>query len=217
LIARLPILGTRNALALGMKRLVPFGRTRSGRSQHGECEIIAALREGDSETLGEVYRDHREATHAVAARMILDASTAEDITQEAFLILPGALRGFRGGCSLRTFIIAIAVNLARHHERASFRRRHGMARYAKAPEIRAVLSPEQLMLQRQLGAAILQALAKLPTEKQTAFLLCEHFGHSSVEIAHLTRIPAATVRTRVHKARLSLREALSSEGYMISA
>jgi DNA-directed RNA polymerase specialized sigma24 family protein len=65
-----------------------------------------------------------------------------------------------------------------------------------------------------MGAAISQALATLPTERQRAFLLHDHLGHTAPETARLTRALEATVRTRVHYARQRLREVLSGERLM---
>jgi RNA polymerase sigma-70 factor (ECF subfamily) len=192
-------------------RQLPVDRTYFGRSLREECEIIAALRAGDTEAWGDVYRKHRKAAQAAATRVVLDQSIAEDLTQEAFLILPQALRGFRGQCSLRTFIVSITHNLARHQLRAQFRRRRALHGYAQIPETRVVFSPEQLLVRRQIGATITRALATLPAERQRAFLLREHLGHTASETARLTRALEPTVRTRVHYARQRLREVLSSE------
>ena len=207
------ILGTSNALASLMYRELPTDRTRVGPLPQEECDIIAALRAGDSEIWGEVYRTHRKAAHSAANRIIRDSSVAEDLAQETFLILPEALQGFRGDCTLRTFIVSITHNLARHHLRAHFRRHRAIVGYSQVPRIRVAPSPEQHLVRRQLGSEIGRALAKLSTERQTAFLLYEHLGHSASEIARLTRAPAATVRTRVHYARRGLREVLSNSGF----
>ena len=152
-------LGTRIAEARVMMRQLPVDRTCLIRPRLDEREVIAALRAGDIDAWGEVYRNHRKAAQSAANRIVLDPNIAEDLTQEAFLILPQALHGFRGDCTLRTFIVSITHNLARHHLRAHFRRRRAMAGYANIPETRVVLSPEQLMVRRQLGVTITRALA----------------------------------------------------------
>lgn len=192
-------------------------RTASGQSRRDESEIIQALCSSDPQALGRAYVEHRKAVLGVVSRLCHEPSAAEDLTQETFLLLPQALRGFRGGCSLRTFITSIAVNLARHHTRNQMRRRNALYRYIEAPELRLVPSPEQLLLQRQLGQAISDALAGLSEDKQVTFILRECEEHSSKETAELTRVPEATVRTRVHHARRVLRDSLAHAGYETAA
>lgn len=192
-------------------------RTGNGQYRRDESEILAALCADDPQALGRAYMEHRKAVLAVVSRMCPEPSVAEDLTQETFLMLPRALRGFRGGCSLRTFVTSIAVNLARHHTRNQIRRRNALARYVESPDLRLMPSPEQLLLQRQLGHAIAEALALLSEDKQVTFLLRECEEHSSKETAEMTRVPEATVRTRVHHARRSLRESLASAGYETAA
>lgn len=200
-----------------MTQQPPVDRSWAPSCPPDECELISALREGDLEAWGEVYRTYRRAARVAAARVVLDSSVAEDLTQEAFLILPQALRGFRGECRLRAFILSITHNLARHHLRALYRRRRAMVEHAAIPEITVVASPEHLLARRQMGFAIARALATLSPERQTAFLLHEHMGHSAPEAARLTHALETTVRTRVYYARQQLREALANDGYARSA
>jgi RNA polymerase sigma-70 factor (ECF subfamily) len=200
-----------------MTRQHAIGRTDLDRPRREDTELVASLCAGDSEALGEVYLVHRKAVHSVIARIVVDRSVADDLTQETFLVLPQALKNFRGGCMLRTFITSIAVNLARHHTRTAIRRRLAITRFTEFPGSSPVFSPEQLLAQRQLGAVISQALSKLSPAKQETFLLREYHEHSSLETAQLTHAPEATVRTRVHHARRMLREALAHQGYESAA
>jgi len=205
------------AYVRGMTRQLSSNRTSNGQTRRDETELIAALCAEDPEVLGRVYLEHRHTVLRVVGRMTIDPSVAEDLTQETFLMLPQALRGFRGGCSLRTFVTSIAVNMARHHTRNLIRRRNAIARIAEVPDLKLVSSPEQLLAQRELGDAISQALSRLSEEKQVTFLLRELEEHSSQETAQLTRVPEATVRTRVHHAKRLLRDCLSGAGYESAA
>jgi RNA polymerase sigma-70 factor (ECF subfamily) len=174
---------------------------------------IRAISRGVPEALGAAYIEHKKAVLAAITRLLIDRSVAEDLAQETFLLLPQALKNFRGGCSLRTFIVSIGVNLARHHVRNTVRREKSLVKYAQMTGLTKVVSPEQLLLQRQLGKSILRALELLSYEKQETFLLREFHEHSSLETAKMVAVPEATVRTRVHHARRTLQQALSIEGY----
>jgi RNA polymerase sigma-70 factor (ECF subfamily) len=168
------------------------------------------LREGDLETLGRVYDEHHAAVRTFARRL-LGEEAAEDLVHDTFLTLPKAMRRWSGDGSLRTFIIGIAVNHARHHVRAAARRRQAMARYAQEPPGRE-RSQEDREEQRRLAALLLRALDKLSFDHRTAFVLCEVEERSPPEVAQILGIPEATVRTRLHHARQKLRALLEKEG-----
>jgi RNA polymerase sigma-70 factor (ECF subfamily) len=190
-----------------------FGRTASGQSLDEAVALVSALREGDPDALGKVYLEYRKAVRSTLCRMVADRSVADDLTQETFLLLPQAIQTFREGCSLKTFVVSIAMNLGRHHIRTTLRRRRVLSGYAELPELRLAESPEQLLARRQLGSTIVQALSRLSPDKQQTFMLREYHEYSSLETAQMTRAPEATVRTRVHHARRMLREALGHRGY----
>jgi RNA polymerase sigma-70 factor (ECF subfamily) len=168
------------------------------------------LREGDLAALGRVYDEHHAAVRTFARRL-LGEEAAEDLVHDTFLTLPKALRRWQGEGSLRTFIIGVAINHARHHVRARSRRRLAMARFAREPE-RLSRSQEDVSEQKRLAALLLRALDTLSFDHRTTFVLCEVEDRSSPEVAQILGIPEATVRTRLHHARQKLRVALESEG-----
>jgi RNA polymerase sigma-70 factor, ECF subfamily len=148
---------------------------------------------------------------AFATRLVGDASAAEDLLHEVFVALPRAMRGYRFESSLRTFLISIAVNHARHHVRAATRRRAAMGRLALEPEGTSQ-DPEQIQRRKELASLLTRALDTLPLEQRVAFVLCEVEDRTSREVAEITGAPEGTVRTRLHHAKKKLREELSQEG-----
>lgn len=176
-----------------------------------EQHLVARLVAADPAAVGEVYDQHHRAVRAFASRLVGDSSAAEDLVHEVFVTLPRAMRGYRFESTLRTFLISIAVNHARHHVRAATRRRAAMSRYALEPE-GSVTDPEQLQRRKELASLLTRALDTLPFEQRTTFVLCEVEDRSSPEVAEITGVPEGTVRTRLHHAKKKLREALSQEG-----
>jgi RNA polymerase sigma-70 factor, ECF subfamily len=168
------------------------------------------LREGDLTALGQIYDEHHAAVRMFARRLLGDEA-AEDLVHDTFLTLPKALRRWNGEGSLRTFIIGVAINHARHHARSRARRRSMLSRFAREPEPRS-RSQEELSEQRRLAGMLTRALDTLSFDHRTAFVLCEVEERSSPEVAQILDIPEATVRTRLHHARLKLRVALEREG-----
>jgi RNA polymerase sigma-70 factor (ECF subfamily) len=169
-----------------------------------------ALRDGDLAALGKVYDEHHAAVRTFARRLIGEEA-AEDLVHDTFLTLPKALRRWNGTGALRTFIIGIAVNHARHHVRATARRRLAMARFSEQPAA-PERSQEEHAQQRKLAALLLRALDSLSFEHRTTFVLCEVEERPSPEVAQILGIPEATVRTRLFHARQKLRTWLEREG-----
>lgn len=108
-----------------------------------EQDLVARLAAADPAAVGEVYDQHHRAVRVFASRLVGDPSAAEDLVHEVFVALPRAMRGYRFESSLRTFLISVAVNHARHHVRAATRRRAAIGRLALEPEGN-VADPEQL-------------------------------------------------------------------------
>ena len=81
-------------------------------------DFVLRLQRAEPSAVAEVYDAHHAAVRAFAKRLLGDAASAEDLVHEVFVSLPQAARKFRGDSALRTFLISIAVNHARHHVRA---------------------------------------------------------------------------------------------------
>lgn len=172
----------------------------------------ARLGRGDALAVGELYDQHHSAVRAFCRRLVGENAAAEDLVHEVFVSLPRAMHGFRGQSSLRTFLISIAVNHARHHVRAAARRRNAMARLGAEPNGR-VVDPEQVAERQQLAHALAEALDALPLDQRVAFVLCEIEEHSSRVAAEIVGAPEGTVRTRVFHAKRKLREELEQRGF----
>ncbi len=176
-----------------------------------EQSLVARLVAADPAAVGEVYDQHHRAVRAFASRLVGDPAAAEDLVHEVFVALPRAMRGYRFESTLRTFLISIAVNHARHHVRAATRRRAAMGRLALEPEGTSQ-DPEQIQRRKELASLLTRALDALPLDQRVAFVLCEVEDRTSREVAEITGAPEGTVRTRLHHAKKKLREELSQEG-----
>jgi RNA polymerase sigma-70 factor (ECF subfamily) len=139
-----------------------------------------------------------------------DDAAAEDLVQDTFLSLGSAIRGFAGRASLRTFVVSIAVNRARHHVRAAARRRAATARFGESPRT-AIPTPEEHLEHVQLATALSRALDTLPLDQRGAFVLVEVEERTAVEAAAIVDASEGTVRARVWHARRKIREALAKE------
>lgn len=182
-----------------------------GRPGKGD-DLLARIERGEAAALGELYDAHHEALRAFARRLLGDDAAAEDLVHDVFVRLPSLVGAFRGDSSLRTFLIGIAVNDARHHVRAAQRRRAAAERMAKEPR-GAGAAPDQRTEDQRFLATLHRALDTLPIDQRVAFVLCDVEERSAGEAALLTGAPEATMRTRLFHARKKLRAALEQEGY----
>jgi RNA polymerase sigma-70 factor, ECF subfamily len=175
-----------------------------------DSEQVARLREGERAALGEIYDAHHAALRAFAVRLLGDPATAEDLVHDVFVALPVALQRFRGDCSVRTFVMSIAVNQARRHVRNAQRRRQALERYSELPAPSPDCPEHEISVRREVEA-LRAALLALPVAQSAAFVLCEAEHLPAAEAARIMGVPEATIRTRVWHARRKLREALAEE------
>jgi len=175
-------------------------------------ELVERLQGGDAAALGELYDQHAAALLAFARRLVGDADSAKDLVHEVFMTVSAAIQRFEGNASLRTFLISIAVNHARHHVRSAARRRAAGERMAREPEAAAGATPEQSLSRERLARALSSALDTLPLDQRVAFVLCEVEERTSREVGEIVGAPEATVRTRLFHAKKKLREELERRG-----
>src|SRR5450432_3812983 len=133
--------------------------------------LVLRLQRAEPAAVAEVYDAHHAAVRAFAKRLLGDAATAEDLVHEVFVSLPRASRNFRGDSSIRTFLISIAVNHARHHVRAAQRRRRAVSAYSELPPAEHS-DPERDARRKELAELLARALDTLPLEQRVAFVLC---------------------------------------------
>jgi RNA polymerase sigma-70 factor (ECF subfamily) len=144
---------------------------------------------------------------AFAERLIGCPMAADGLVHDLFVGLPRSLRGYRGECPLRSYLIAIAIRLAHNHLRAAQRRRKTEER-ERADAARSSARPDGDFEQRELARSLITALDRLPLDERVAFVLCELEQRTSAEAAEILGELSGTVRARVFYAKRKLREDL---------
>jgi RNA polymerase sigma-70 factor, ECF subfamily len=170
--------------------------------------FLARVRNADPEAIAEAYDAHHVALCSFARRLLCDDHAAEDLVQDVFLVLPRLSHKLASGKSLRSFLLGIAANRARHHLRALSRRRRFAERLGSEPPS-LVEDPERVSQRRSLAARLERALDALSLEHRVTFVLREIEGRDAQEVAEILGIPEATVRTRVFNARRKLQVLLA--------
>jgi len=149
-------------------------------------------------TAEEAFDRYHQAVFQFAYRLTMRADVAEDITQECFLALvqaPGRFDASRG--PIKTYLFGIARNLVLKELRDS----HGETVLEEAPA--PVERPGA-----ELASVVAQAVAALPPLQREAVVLFEYEGFTLEEIAAVTGADTGTIKSRLHRARESLKKAL---------
>ena len=161
--------------------------------------------------IDEAYREHHAALRGFARRLTGDSEAAEDLVHDVFVVLPEAIRRFRGDSSLRTFLCAIMFRRAHKFIRSARRRRAAFEKLADQPPSREAQPPDAALAQQELAELLYRALDKLPDDQRAAFVLCEIEQLTAGEAGHIAGAPEATMRTRLFHARKKLRTLLEHE------
>ncbi len=154
---------------------------------------------------GGVTYQHR--VFGVALRMLRNRSEAEEIAQEVFLRVHGAVEDFRGEAKLSTWLYAITSRLCLNRLAAGERRvaREGQETLER---LTADVDPAAQLERGELEAALQRAITELPEERRIVVVLRDLEGLPYEEIAEALDLPVNTVRSRLHRARLDLKAKL---------
>ena len=197
-------------------------RARSAeRTDADDAALVARIVGGDVAAFERLMRLHNTALFRAARAIVRDDADAEDVLQEAYLAAYRHLREFRGDARLSTWLTRIVINQALGRLRA--RRRDNVVALlddrppgASEPTEQAMdedpqASPEAGAMRAELRRLLERKIDALPLAFRTAFILREVEEMTIDEAAECLAIPAATVRTRVFRARAMLRESLAEE------
>ena len=180
--------------------------------------LIARARTGDSRAFDDLARREERALYRHAARIVGPGADAEDVVQDAFLSAWRSIRSFEG-TSFRAWLFRIVTNRCLDRMRARKRRPELPLEPAEDEEVTwaepASPGPElvDLAASREALIAVEEALAQVPAEQRAALLLRDVEGFAYEEIALMTGVEIGTVKSRIHRARLAVRNTLITRGW----
>lgn len=171
-------------------------------------DFLDRLRAGDARAFEEFVATHQHRVFGVALRMLGAAAEAEEVAQEAFLRAHRSLGEFRGEARLSTWLYTIISRLCLNRLASGDRRavRHGeeillrVADKGSGPAARAERA--------ELEEALHHAIAELAEERRVVIILRDLEGLSYEEIALALGLEPGTVRSRLHRARMELKDKL---------
>lgn len=178
-------------------------------------KLVERVQQGDKEAFGLLVTKYQRKVYRLLSRLIRDPVEVEDVAQEVFIKAYRALEGFRGESAFYTWLYRIAINTAKNHMVSQSRHvsisgldtdeAEGLGEGAL---LRDINTPERLLITREIGETVREAMMALPDELQNAIVLRELEGMSYEEIAGIMDCPIGTVRSRIFRAREAIAQRL---------
>ena len=177
------------------------------------CTGVAGIHPDDFDS---IVRRNQRRIYRLLLLYLCDADAADTLTQECFLRAFETRARFRGECSLETWLVRIAVNLARDHaksRRRAFWRRlvhseKAIARGMADPH----LSPERMLLAREEVASVWSAVEGLSHQQKIVFVLRFAEEMALEEVAAVLELELGTVKSHLSRALGILRRHFRGEG-----
>lgn len=184
-----------------------------------DTALISAIQQGHLDAFELLVERYRDRVYRLAYGMTHTAVDAEDVVQDTFLKIFRYAKDFRGESSPRSWIFRIAVNTALMRLRQQRRKPWvGMdeqdVQYAAKnsgivwPVGVWARQPDDVLLNRELSEHIETAIRGLPEKYRAVVLLRDVEGQSNEETAQSLGITVATVKSRLHRSRLYVRQAV---------
>jgi len=205
-------------------------RNRAGRLRFGqrvpfemsaaERLLIARLKERDELAFNEVVRAHGDKVFSLVYRMIGNRAEAEDLAQEVFVTVFKTVDTFRSESKFSTWLLRIAANHCKNRIKYLSRRRTDggglddmpedkMADAGRAPMQAHIDAPDVLLEAAELERLMQQAIGELDEEHRLLIVLRDVEELSYEEIGEVAGLPEGTIKSRLHRARMAIKDYLA--------
>ena len=192
-----------------------LARRAASRSNLNDDELVGQVLAGDSRAFGEIVQRHEDRLYNTIYRLVSSAEDARDLLQDTFVKAYENLETFRGGSSLYTWLFRIAVNTSLSH-----RRRRKWVQMSvpagndddpnpgNAVADTATVDPADGLVTAETETLVQEAINGLDDEHRTVVVLRDIQHCDYRQIAEILEVPPGTVKSRLHRARMMLREKL---------
>ena len=176
-----------------------------------DAALVERVRRGDRSAFGELVKRYQGKAYRLALRFTGSPQEAQEVLQETFLNAFRNLDSFRSESAFSSWLYRVTVNAALMHLRKG---RAGPPRIAieDLPESIGLVGgewPDAATDRREIAEVLSKALEELPEMYRAVFVLRDVEDLSTEQVAEILEVTLATVKTRLHRARLFLRERLA--------
>jgi RNA polymerase sigma-70 factor (ECF subfamily) len=188
-----------------------------------DLQLIARLQAGDDGAVTELAERYSHRIYQMALRHMKNPEDAEEVTQDVLMKVYRKVEHFRGDAALSSWIYRITFNTAmsrlrtRKAEKAAEQERDRVERASSTDGVAASRHPvdwshmpDEAVLRAQLRDAVAHALAELPEIYRVPVVLRDIQGLTTEEASHRLHVKDQTLKSRLHRGRLMLRERLHS-------
>ena len=182
--------------------------------------LIARLRERDEQAFSEIVGLYGDKVFSLIYRMLGNRHEAEDVAQEVFITVFKTIDGFRGEAKFSTWLLRIAANQSKNRIKYLARRPTEGGELDDPGQAQAASStpgsrlqghfdgPDVLLEAAETGAVMQRAIGALDEDHRLLVILRDVEELSYQEIADITGLPEGTIKSRLHRARLAIKEEL---------
>lgn len=184
-----------------------------------ESDLVSSAARGDLEAFNRLVLNYQDLVYSVARSILRDDESGEDAAQETFISAFQHLASFRGG-SFRSWLLRITTNTCYDFLRAQ-KRHPTLPLYPVDADGKEIESPSWLadphpsaqakLESEEFAQAVFRWLDELPAPFRSVITLIDLNGIDYVEAAQALGIPVGTVKSRLARARLRMKERLSQE------
>ena len=203
-------------VCLTVASVVLGGASVSGSDE--DEELIKRCAKGEREAFNRLVLKYQKKVFSVAYRFVGDAEEANDLAQEIFMAAYQNLKNFRGDSKFSTWLFQIATN--RGKNRFKYLKRRGFftnkgstetdeeGDYSQRAFADHSAGPEELLSSNQVRKAVREAIDELEPDHKEIVILRDVEGFSYEEIARMLNLPEGTTKSRLHRARMVVKEKL---------
>jgi RNA polymerase sigma-70 factor (ECF subfamily) len=182
-------------------KILPLRRLEGSIAEMSDEALLAACALGDRAALGALFDRHVEPVRVFLCHLVIcDAADVDDLVQTTFETLQRTAGSFRQRSGVKTWILGIAKNVARHHLRTRIRQRRIATELVHEPKPQGEILDEQLARQERI-LRLRAAISELTPKLREVFVLVYVQGISGTEAASILGIREGTVWKRLHVAR----------------
>ena len=176
--------------------------------------LVERVVAGELDAFNQLVALYQDYLFSLVVRVVNDRDSAADAVQEAFFSCYRNIHRFRGD-SFRSWLTRIALNAATDILR--YRKRRPADPFPEweddswQPPAGEEASPEREAIRRNTAGILAQALAQITPDQRAAILLYDVEGYDYQEIADMTHVSLGTVKSRIHRGRLALRDLIGTD------
>ncbi len=177
-----------------------------------DADLLASARAGDNAALEKLLERHEAQVYRFGVKMCRDPEDAQDVLQDTLLAMARSVRDFRGASSISTWLYTIARSFCiKKRRRSKFAPEEERSLDTDVASEAARLAdpargPDDALAGKQIEHALEQAISVLDPMYREVLLLRDVEGLSAPEVAEVLGISTQAVKSRLHRARLSVRE-----------